>query len=320
MEHWQKLSFSYQIPSLSVSLLPDCWQPKSHCCQSVLVTVSSGTFHFKITLLVIRMAVQILLLAIQISLLLLVVKISLLVVKLVVKISLLVVKISLLAVKISLLGVKISLLAVKIPLLAVKISLLAVKISLLVVKVLLLAVKISLLVVKITVKISLLAAKISLLAVKISTPNFTTKILTGLYVQLLLLILYLLHHYFALIYAFSNHVSVWISTFVKNASSASTSFELTHEIMVLIALRKLNLQTCMCSNPLGLHIWFLVRPFVYFHTFCVRIAKALVRLRGCAVSPEPSLFAYAISTIISWAGSFHVCCCTISVCYLLKLL
>ena len=24
---------------------------------------------------------------------------------------------------------------------------------------------------------------------------------------------------------------------------------------------------------------------------------------GCAVSPEPSLFAYAISTIISWAGS-----------------
>ena len=31
--------------------------------------------------------------------------------------------------------------------------------------------------------------------------------------------------------------------------------------------------------------------------------KALVRLRGCAGSPEPSLFAYAISTIISWAGS-----------------
>ena len=27
--------------------------------------------------------------------------------------------------------------------------------------------------------------------------------------------------------------------------------------------------------------------------------------RGCAVSPEPSLFAYAISTIISWAGSFN---------------
>ena len=36
---------------------------------------------------------------------------------------------------------------------------------------------------------------------------------------------------------------------------------------------------------------------------CVRTAKALVRLRGCAGSPEPSLVAYVISTIISWAGS-----------------
>ena len=42
-----------------------------------------------------------------------------------------------------------------------------------------------------------------------------------------------------------------------------------------------------------------VGPFVYFHTSCVRTAKALVRLRGCTVSPEPSLFAYAISTTIS---------------------
>ena len=57
----------------------------------------------------------------------------------------------------------------------------------------------------------------------------------------------------------------------------------------------------MCSNPLGLHIWFLVRPFVYFHTLCVQTVKALAKLRRCkcAVSPEPSLFAYAISTIIS---------------------
>ena len=37
---------------------------------------------------------------------------------------------------------------------------------------------------------------------------------------------------------------------------------------------------------------------------CVRTAKALVRLRGCAGSPEPSLVAYVISTIISCAGSF----------------
>ena len=30
--------------------------------------------------------------------------------------------------------------------------------------------------------------------------------------------------------------------------------EPTHEIMALIALRKLNLQTRMCSNPLGLDV------------------------------------------------------------------
>ena len=32
-------------------------------------------------------------------------------------------------------------------------------------------------------------------------------------------------------------------------------------------------------------------------------ASALARLRGCAGSPVPSLVAYVISTIISWAGS-----------------
>ena len=73
--------------------------------------------------------------------------------------------------------------------------------------------------------------------------------------------------------------------------------------MALIALRKLNLQTRMRSNPLGIHVWYLVKPFVYFHTLCVRTAKALARLRGWTDSPEPSLFAYAIRTIISWAGS-----------------
>ena len=79
--------------------------------------------------------------------------------------------------------------------------------------------------------------------------------------------------------------------------------ETAHEIMAFIALRKLNLQTRMRSNLLALHVWYLVRSFVYFHTLCVWKAKALVRPRGCAVSLEPSLFAYGISTIISWAGS-----------------
>ena len=39
-------------------------------------------------------------------------------------------------------------------------------------------------------------------------------------------------------------------------------------------------------------------------TSCMRIAKALARLRGCAGSPEPSLVTYVISTIISRAGLF----------------
>ena len=94
------------------------------------------------------------------------------------------------------------------------------------------------------------------------------------------------------------------TVFVIKLTGQIFIFEPTHEIMALIALRKLNLQTRMRSNPRGLHVWSLVRPFVYFHTLCVRTAKALARLRGCAVSPEPSLFAYAINTIISWAGSF----------------
>ena len=79
--------------------------------------------------------------------------------------------------------------------------------------------------------------------------------------------------------------------------------EPSREIMVLFVLRKLVLQTCMRSHPVGIDVWFLAVPFIYFLTSCVRTAKALVRLGGCAGSPEPSLVAYVISTIISWAGS-----------------
>ena len=82
-------------------------------------------------------------------------------------------------------------------------------------------------------------------------------------------------------------------------------FEPAHEIMALFVLHKLILQTHMPSHPVGLDVWFLVRPFVYFHTSCVRTAKALARLRRCAGSPQLSLVAYVISTIISWAGSFQ---------------
>ena len=73
--------------------------------------------------------------------------------------------------------------------------------------------------------------------------------------------------------------------------------------MPFFVLCKLILQTHMRSHPAGIDVWFLVRPFVYFHTSCVRTGKALARLRGCPGSSEPSLLAYVISTIISWAGS-----------------
>ena len=54
----------------------------------------------------------------------------------------------------------------------------------------------------------------------------------------------------------------------------------------------------MQSHPVGLEVWFLVGSFTYFHASCVRITKTLAGLRGCVCSPEPSLVAYAISTII----------------------
>ena len=66
-------------------------------------------------------------------------------------------------------------------------------------------------------------------------------------------------------------------------------FEPAHETMALFVFRKLVLQTLMRSHPVGLDVWFLVGPFIYFHTSRVRTTKALVRLRGCAGSPEPSL-------------------------------
>ena len=82
-------------------------------------------------------------------------------------------------------------------------------------------------------------------------------------------------------------------------------FEPVHEIMALFVLRKLILQTRIRSHPVGLNVGFLVGPFVYFHTSYVRTEKAVVRLRRCAGSPEPSLFAYVLSTIISWTGSLR---------------
>ena len=83
-------------------------------------------------------------------------------------------------------------------------------------------------------------------------------------------------------------------------SRGTSEFEPSHEIMVLLNLRKVILQTRACAAiQWGLDVWFCVGSFVYFHTLCVRTATALARLRECADSPEPSLVAYVISTIIS---------------------
>ena len=89
---------------------------------------------------------------------------------------------------------------------------------------------------------------------------------------------------------------------VKNKQIRVYLIEPSHEIMALFVLCKLILQTRVCSHPVEIDVWFLVGPFVYFHTSCVRIAKALARLRGWAGSLEPSLVAYVISTIMSWTG------------------
>ena len=78
-----------------------------------------------------------------------------------------------------------------------------------------------------------------------------------------------------------------------------TEYEPSHEIMVLSVLHKLILQMRMRSHPVGATCLILVGPFVYFHTSCVRTTKVLARLCGSAGSPEPSLVAYVISTIIS---------------------
>ena len=100
----------------------------------------------------------------------------------------------------------------------------------------------------------------------------------------------------------------------KIGFSLTKVFEQAPEIMALFVLHKLILQTRMRSHQVGLDVWFLVGLFAYFHTTCMRTAKALARLRGCAGSAEPSLVAYVISTIISWAGTFITDRCYSSFC------
>ena len=75
--------------------------------------------------------------------------------------------------------------------------------------------------------------------------------------------------------------------------STETKYEPFHEIMVLFVIRNAHAQPSS-----GARCLFVGRTY----TQCVRIAKALTRLRECAGSPEPSLVAYVIRTInlMSW--------------------
>ena len=104
---------------------------------------------------------------------------------------------------------------------------------------------------------------------------------------------------------------IWVRLRVSPSMPPDVSFSVTgyepaHAIMVFFVLRKLILQTRMSSHPVELNVWILVRPFFYFYTSCMRTAKALAIMRGCGGSPEPSMVAYVISTIISWPGSYHL--------------
>ena len=59
----------------------------------------------------------------------------------------------------------------------------------------------------------------------------------------------------------------------------------------------------MHIHPVSLDI----QLYLKFHLLYVHSVKALMRLRGCAGSPEPLLFVDVISTLFTWAGSFLYC-------------
>ena len=93
---------------------------------------------------------------------------------------------------------------------------------------------------------------------------------------------------------YNQSYSLFVLFLNSNDDVAPLLNEPTHEIMALSILRKLILQMCMCSHPVGLDVWLLVRPFIYFHTLCVWTAKALVRL---PLDPDQSAHKEAV-----WSG------------------
>ena len=74
--------------------------------------------------------------------------------------------------------------------------------------------------------------------------------------------------------SFSSQFGMFHETYQERSK-----FEPAHKIMALFVLCKLILQIRMHSHPVGLDVWFLVWPFVYFHSSCLRTAgKSLKHL------------------------------------------
>ena len=62
-----------------------------------------------------------------------------------------------------------------------------------------------------------------------------------------------------------------------------------HEVMALIALHKLNLQTRMRSNPMGLHVWFFQMrslAWAFAVRLCGKYHNLMSWLRGCTIKAE----------------------------------
>ena len=97
---------------------------------------------------------------------------------------------------------------------------------------------------------------------------------------------------------------VWVVFIVFTYYTAPSVTRALHNLSQLMRLWYFNSSNAHEQPSSGARYLIFGRPFVYFHTSCVRTAKALARPRGYVGSPDHSLVAYVISYIISWAGSF----------------
>ena len=80
--------------------------------------------------------------------------------------------------------------------------------------------------------------------------------------------------------------------------------EPAHEIITLFVLRKLILQTCMRSHPVGLDVWLFGRTLRLLPYFIVCEQRRLWRNCANAQARLSLRWSTVISAIISWADSF----------------